>query len=60
MEGNGFSMAKVKLVNIQPSKDFLKADLSITKETKRQVNDIVINGYDKFLFFPLTNTYFSQ
>jgi len=48
MEGNGFSMAKVKLINIQPSKDFLKADLSITKELKRQVNDIVINGYDKF------------
>lgn len=48
MESNGFSMAKVKLVNIQPSKDFLKADLSITKEAKRQVNDIVINGYDKF------------
>lgn len=48
MEGNGFSMAKVKLANILPSKDFLKADLSITKEIKRQVNDIVINGYDKF------------
>lgn len=48
LETNGFSMAKVKLVNIQLSKDFLKADLSITKETKRQVNDIVINGYDKF------------
>lgn len=48
LEANGFSMAKVKLVNIQPKKDFLKADLSITKELKRQVNDIVINGYDKF------------
>lgn len=48
LEANGFSMAKVKLVNIQPTKDFLKADLSITKELKRQVNDIVINGYDKF------------
>ena len=48
LETNGFSMAKVKLVNIQKSKDFLKADLSINKEIKRQVNDIVINGYDKF------------
>lgn len=48
LESNGFSMAKVKLVNIQQSEDFLKADLSLTKETKRQVNDIVINGYDKF------------
>jgi hypothetical protein len=48
LETNGFSMAKVKLINIQPSKDYLKADLSITTEIKRQVNDIVINGYDKF------------
>ncbi len=48
LESNGFSMAKVKLVNIQKSKDILTADLSITTEIKRQVNDIVINGYDKF------------
>lgn len=48
LETNGFSMAKVKLVNIQKSNDFLTADLSITTEIKRQVNDIVINGYDKF------------
>ncbi len=48
LETNGFSMAKVQLVNIQKSKDFLNADLSITTEIKRQVNDIVINGYDKF------------
>ncbi len=48
LEINGFSMAKVKLVNIQKTKNFLTADLSITTEIKRQVNDIVINGYDKF------------
>ena len=48
LETTGFSMAKVKLVNIQKTKDFLSADLSITTEIKRQVNDIVINGYDKF------------
>ncbi len=48
LETNGFSMAKVKLVNIQKSNDFVTADLSITTEIKRQVNDIVINGYDKF------------
>lgn len=48
LEANGFSMAKVKLVNIQQYKNFLRADLSVTKEIKRQVNDIVINGYDKF------------
>lgn len=48
LESNGFSMAKVKLVNIQKRKGFLIADLSVTKATKRHVNDIVINGYDKF------------
>lgn len=48
LETNGFSMAKVKLVNIQKTKDYLTADLSIINEIKRQVNDIVINGYDKF------------
>jgi hypothetical protein len=48
LESNGFSMSKVKLINIQKSKNFLIADLSVTTEIKRQVNDIVINGYDKF------------
>lgn len=48
LESNGFSMAKVKLVNIQQTGNSIKADLSITKENKRNVNDIVINGYDKF------------
>ena len=48
LESNGFSMAKVKLVNIQTKGDYLTSDLSITKEIKRQVNEIVINGYDKF------------
>lgn len=48
LEGDGFSMAKVKLINIQKKSNFITADLSITKEIKRQLNDIVINGYDKF------------
>jgi len=48
LETNGFSMAKVKLVNIQKINDYLTADLSISTAIKRQVNDIVINGYDKF------------
>ncbi|MFT3687352.1 MAG: hypothetical protein QM783_20930 [Phycisphaerales bacterium] len=48
LESNGFSMAKVKLKNIEHSNNFVRADLSITEENKRQVNDIVINGYDKF------------
>lgn len=48
LESNGFSMAKVTLINIQKNTDFLTAELSITKAIKRKVNDIVINGYDKF------------
>jgi len=41
-------MAKVKLVNIKRHADFITADLHITSDKKRQLNDIVINGYDKF------------
>ncbi|MEK8180362.1 hypothetical protein WMW71_08405 [Flavobacterium buctense] len=48
LEGNGFSMAKVKLNNIQNKGNTITADLLIIKETLRQLNDIVINGYDKF------------
>jgi hypothetical protein len=48
LESNGFSMAKIQLTNIQQVNSNLKADLSLTKEIKRRVNDIVINGYDKF------------
>ena len=48
LESSGFSMAKVKLVNLQRKNNFITANLSIVKEIKRQLNDIVINGYDKF------------
>jgi len=48
LEENGFSMAKVKLENIKNKKDYLIADLNVKKGQKRQLNDIVINGYDKF------------
>lgn len=48
LESNGFSMAKVKLTKIEKKKDFITADILIIKEIKRQVNGIVINGYDKF------------
>ncbi|WP_284651723.1 hypothetical protein [Flavobacterium terrisoli] len=48
LESNGFSMARVKLNNIQNKDNAIVADLSISKEIKRQLNDIVINGYDKF------------
>ena len=48
LEVNGFSMAKVQLTNIQKLNTKLIADLVITKEIKRTVNDVVINGYEKF------------
>jgi len=48
LENNGFSMAKVKLTNLLKKSNFIIADLSIIKQTKRQLNGIVITGYDKF------------
>ena len=47
-EKNGFSMTRLKLVNIRKEKKYLKADLSIELDQKRYINAIVINGYDKF------------
>jgi hypothetical protein len=48
LETAGFSMAKVQLKNIKKHSKFVSADLSITSDKKRQLNDIEINGYDKF------------
>lgn len=48
LELKGFSMAKVKLVNIKKHFNYITADLNVTSDKKRQLNDIVINGYDKF------------
>lgn len=48
LESNGYSMAQVKLINIQKKSNFVIADLKILKENKRQLNDIIINGYEKF------------
>ena len=48
LEKKGFSMAKVRLVNVVKSKNYLSADLAIELDKKRTVNGIVINGYDKF------------
>ena len=48
LEAKGFSMAKVKLRDFKTKKNFAIANLDIELDTKRQLNDIVINGYDKF------------
>uniref|UniRef100_UPI0025F0856D hypothetical protein n=1 Tax=uncultured Flavobacterium sp. TaxID=165435 RepID=UPI0025F0856D len=47
-EREGYSLAKLQLTNLKREKDFLKADLFFENEKLREVNDIVINGYDKF------------
>lgn len=48
LEQRGFSLATLRLSNISQSNQIMKAELVIEPGTQRQVNDIVINGYDKF------------
>lgn len=48
LESEGFAMAKAQLKNIKKHNHYISADLIITSDKKRQLNDIVINGYDKF------------
>lgn len=48
LERKGYSLAKLRLVNLKNKNDILYADLDFKTEKLREVNDIVINGYDKF------------
>lgn len=48
LERKGYSLAKLRLANLRNEKSILYADLNFQNEKLRQVNDIVINGYDKF------------
>lgn len=48
LENKGYSQAKCTLDNISQHTNYLKATLNIVIGTKRQINDIVIIGYDKF------------
>jgi hypothetical protein len=48
LEKKGYALAKLKLINIKKANHHLEADLQLTLENLRHVNDIVINGYDKF------------
>ncbi|WP_112112434.1 BamA/TamA family outer membrane protein [Flavobacterium aciduliphilum] len=48
LESDGFSMAKIHLAHLNRKKDFVTADLIISSSKKRILNDIVINGYEKF------------
>lgn len=48
LERKGFALAKLKLINIKKTNDYLSADLQIALEKQRQLNDIVIRGYEAF------------
>ncbi|BCY27327.1 hypothetical protein [Flavobacterium okayamense] len=48
LERKGYALAKLQLVN-QKNKDlYIYSDLKLSLNIKRQVNDLVILGYDKF------------
>ena len=48
LERKGYSLAKLRLDNFRKLQHSLYAELKLDLGLKRQVNDIVINGYDKF------------
>jgi hypothetical protein len=48
IEKKGYSISKVRLRSISKKKNILITDLEIEVDKKRIINDIVINGYDKF------------
>lgn len=48
MENKGFSLAQLQLINFRKCNKSLCADLSLKAEKIRTLDDIVINGYDKF------------
>jgi hypothetical protein len=48
LETNGYSLSKLKLENFRKIKNNLVAELVLETGNRRQLNDIVINGYDKF------------
>ena len=56
LERKGFALAKLKLINIKKINNYLSADLNITFEKQRQLNDIIIRGYDAFPKGHLKNT----
>lgn len=48
LENKGYAMANAKLSSIEKQPHFITASLSVNKEIKRSINNIVINGYPKF------------
>jgi hypothetical protein len=48
IEEKGYSLAKIKLSDVEKKKNYLSSNLTIELNEKRYINEIVINGYDKF------------
>jgi len=48
LEQKGFSLSYLKLINFRKSNNVLFADLDLHLGKKRELNDIVIVGYDQF------------
>lgn len=48
LEKKGYSLAKLQLINFRKQNNELYADLNLVAEKIRTLDDIVINGYDKF------------
>ena len=48
LERKGYSLAQLKLINHRKENNELFAELSLMAEKVRTLDDIVINGYDKF------------
>ncbi len=48
LEQKGFSLSTLNLINFRILNNLLYADLKLITGTKRQLNDIVIEGYSKF------------
>lgn len=48
LEQKGFALSKLRLTNIIRKNDLLQAELFLSLDKERNLNEIVINGYDKF------------
>lgn len=48
LEKKGFSLAQLKLADYTQKKDYFQAKLILNLNKKRELTDIVIEGYDKF------------
>ena len=54
-ESIGYALVKAKLINLKNKDNFITAQLKIEQGKKRQLNDIIINGYAKFPLGHLKN-----